>query len=526
MTTYCFVLQEASIAAAFKCPELGCDYVAARPSLLRTHADVKHRTSDISAFMSECHALSRAGKRLTTEDRVRSLMGTFANSASHLQCCISVLKGHLVYAQIEQGAGRTEQEEPPLERRRSRKKALVKLKQAGFRVHCADNQDLSPLAEAYIESLRARDTAADAQVQNQARLFQRYLSWCMDQPDSKTPERCVTSKSYPMMFLEKARQCMAPFTLRNHVFAVSAFLERALVCPILQRFFPPHRSKASLRAALDVWATVRKQTGKAARTDQRLKLSTGELPDFPVTDILTWMVQMRTSGTVKKCLKELAACEDRCLPVSLHPHFEVIVSFCACIMLLHGARLCAALNLTISEVLAATDCQGYAVIRIAKHKTAAAEGAAVLALRANQISVLKDFALLRRRWTSLGDKLLCTVSGSEPNAAKLFKPLNAYLTAKQGKPYSVKFNDMRKVLETNLFLSASGKSTTQGNEHVSRYLCHGPVTASLHYRFKTDQFAVSGSAGVADLVAQLAAIQLAPSLLPDTPNGQYIMCPH
>lgn len=467
-------------------------------------------------------------------------MGPYAASLSHFTVATDVLAGHMVSLDAESDAECIQAVSPkaaeaiPRETphsvspkavapqedlsKLSRRASMERLRKAGFKVTTSES-GMCELARAYLQSEAARDGTSRGQMYNVARLLDRYLSWCASQPEKLSFQKCVLSKIYPIRFWDLAIKCMSPTTVRNHVAAASGFIDRALVCPILQKHFPPKTYKCALREAATVWTDVRRRAGKAARTAQRVRVASGQLPRIPVTEICFWLVEARNSGALSGCLRLLKAKQDGdsgCLPEHLHAPYEFVVCFLASVLLIHGARLCTATSMTLDEVQGATSCQGYSVVRVTDHKTSRSEGAAVLALRPNQIAVFKDMVRLRAQFPSLGNKVLTTVQGGEPNAAKLFEMLNLYLRKERDEDFAIKFNDARKCIESHKFLT---KSHTE-NDHTSRYLCHGKPTADLHYSFKSDQFAVCGSRDVGLVLSQLIAMDISMTHLPKKPDGK------
>ena len=127
---------------------------------------------------------------------------------------------------------------------------------------------------------------------------------------------------------------------------------------------------------------------------------------------------MRKNAPQEESRKSEAICKESaqiyCAPSKPSLDYMTVICAIRIFLLLQGARLGVAVNLTLDQVDRASRCRGFYVIRIDQRKTASSQGPACVALPATQINLLKPFVAIRRKLPFLGSKVITTVTGREP----------------------------------------------------------------------------------------------------------------
>lgn len=474
---------------------------------MKDHAFVKHKikmkSNKMNLFVRKSLDLSKSSWRFTTKSRVLTLMGRFAQRKRLYSMVKSVLKGHLVaikkktahidpFLQIKCDG---QSEDVPDDFSNSRRKVRHGLSEHGFVVNLSEER-LCNLACAYDKLRGASDPAGP-------RLLHRILVWAKARGLSEVG--AFYSTKLAIEFHNEARAVLKPNSVRNHAQTMCNFIGLALTAPTLKSIFPTTK-RSRLKKARDEWQKIKNLNEREGRREQRRKMKCLEFKPVPVSHICEFLKNARESGLINQCFNQI---EDSMLE-NKNEFFQQNVPyyFILCVLALYialtGQRLCAALNLTLSEVFDAVKTEGVVILKIKTHKTSKSMGPARIALKCHQYEDLLRFCKLRREMKTAEDTVLVSPTGKKPS--NLMKPLELFLRKTGHFHQKITFNWFRSTIETSLHLSTL--QTEAASNCIPAQLGHGVQVAKLHYRFHSDSATVSDSRRVENVLAQLVVIDM------------------
>lgn len=273
-----------------------------------------------------------------------------------------------------------------------------------------------------------------------------------------------------------------------------------------------------------------RQQNRRARAETRRRLEADSTHPVPLFEILQYLHRTDDAAEALQELERAALADPAWGETGVPPEHQHLWEEASCavalVLLLHAARLCVALNVTVGEVHAMTAHQGRLVLRVASHKTATSGGRACLALRPRQARLVRRVADVRRYLPEGGldtARLLVAGNASAGKPRHLFRPFLRTLGSRHPARGLV-FNDMRREVESQRFLVGSpGRDDKATAESISTYLCHSGRVAKLHYARRSDAVVVAEARLVECTLSQLLALQLVraspSSFLPGEPIG-------
>lgn len=274
---------------------------------------------------------------------------------------------------------------------------------------------------------------------------------------------------------------------------------------------------------------MQRQQNRRARASTRRRLESTSTHPVPLTEILQYLKSTNDASSALHALEEAARADPAWgqggVPVQHLALWEEVVCAAGLVMLLHAARLCVALNMTVAEVHGMTPHQGRVVLRVATHKTASSGGRACVALRPRQGRLLRRVADLRRYLPGGGlDSARVLVAGNERAGPPrlLLRPFLRSLSRRHPARGLV-FNDVRREVESQRFLLGAGAAEDKVAQSISSYLCHSQRVGRLHYARRTDAVVVAEARQLEELLSQLVAVDMVMAspddFLPPSPEG-------
>lgn len=522
-------MQAERVGSLLKCPELACLYIAGRSAHLRSHGCRKHGLNGdkLSAYMLEAVMLSRAGPRVTTEERIRGLLGPNKHSVSHYESAVRVLEGHMVKlptgSASQPGPGSKPKEHACKISRPERRVTHARLAANGLQV-LASRGSMCTLAHRFVAIQRERVLKiGEAQIFNNARLLDRFVKFGLSRHATWTETQVILSDQLPGQFVGALGKAVEPFSMRNHLTAIGCFIEACLGNPALADLFPPKTCKHQLKRVLPLWSKFKKDADALARRGQRAKIMKGELQPFPLLGVLRVLSEERQG--VAGCLTLLEKSKfpaGSSLPADLNGPYSAVTATLATLLLLQGCRLGTMNNLTVEEVLSSVDFQMHTVFRVAAHKTSALTGPAPFALGRAHGELLRRFAAFKRA-KALPGNVLASPTGSALQASVLFKRVDTLLGIKYGSAFNISPNNFRKFMESHAFPKHC--AATDRTNSLSVYFGHeSKRVVDSHYAYKTDDWVVCQCVRVCHAIAQQASLEVClqeEGFLPDTPLGRF-----
>lgn len=462
----------------------------------------------IDGYMQAAEGLIRRGRRETSYARVLSLMGAEAASPTHRNAVIRVLEGFSITVR-DQPTNSTPSARPaPVHGRSNTSKML---EASGFTTGVRECE-LCDSAKIYIGTQRERRLLKEATILASAKAIHRYISFglkylcTLDEREVLLDANCIAA------FHRRVVDFMAASTMRNHAAGIIDCLKLGLEYPDFLLF--RKCSKKRIRHALKCWQNMKRDYDRRERQEQRRKINSCQ------TDINVEIYEIILAlGTLKsnfdKRMKKLTEMPNgaRFVPKELIDDWKIVNCVVATYLLLQAVRLSTALNITITEVLTATKCQGYYVLRIVTNKTSNTRGAATVALKSSQYVHLKQLAEIRAKM-NMGNSVIVTATGRPANLVldPLSKMINRNLT----------FNHIRVFVESHSHLTENAQ---EKQKTISSYLCHTGEVASKYYRFKADQVVLNESFTVQNVLYQAAALEVVrkQNLLPMSVQGNELL---
>lgn len=473
---------------------------------MKTHAKSKHRigpgTLKMMQYSAQCRQLSKAGKRTTSIQKILGLMGKYARSKSHFKAVRSVLRGHMIELLPRTG------NEPPVQssvevfnRTPEGKRAKTDYLERSMELLPRAENSMSDLVIIYREVEINRKKLAVPGVDANVRMIDRFIRWSEMNTDFVGSVKSILCTERPARFVAGLARAAKPNTVRNHCAALLSFIATASSSPELMVHFKTEpRWRKKLERVADVWAKLKREQNRIARSDQRAKIRSGAFINAPITIILEFLCE------VSRAYKDLIS-DSNTAPLmgfQAPSAFIALQAAVSCIMALHGSRLCTALNMTVGEVLDAVSVNGRYVLRIQRHKTARTSGPAAIALSPGQYRIVKCLASLKLGSEGKSATVLPKLTGRASQI--LFHQVNKFIADRvEGMP-SMTFNLVRKTIHSNEFLIDQGKGSA--SDRISSYLCHGKPVVSLHYAFKSDRAVAADGALVEEVVSTLAVLDL------------------
>ena len=339
-------------------------------------------------------------------------------------------------------------------------------------------------------------TRSPSSTRANAKMIHRYMEWARENGDCTDDVKILCNSEMPMDFAVVMNKTFQPFTVKNHASAMVSLIDLILASREMKDALGlgPHM-KSDLRNAREAWDLIKCKTQRVARAKQRVKTRSGQFQNAPMLAIADFLIE-----NTPKC-DQILLHHDR-PELDSKSDIELVRCVCALFMALHGARLCAVLNLAKKELVDALCFNGRYILRIFKHKSARFHGPCSLALRPHQFRMLQAMS----DFYGKGDKVF-PINESGRACKELFAPFCAFFRKKYNlDPPDMTFNLVRKTIETNAFLEQS--ANIKARDAVSSYLCHGKQVTALHYAFKTEHAVVSEAKHVEEIVTCLVALDL------------------
>ena len=450
-------------------------------------------------------------------------MGRYASSKSHFIVAKRVLQGHLTFIRsskhgydakkivslIHKDFGNPKSNGSPKEQEqvdhapsttplRTRRATISR---AGLMPEITTDELNSP-AKSYLDAYEGDPRLSPGVVRANAKMVHRYSSWaeahCVNLTDSHSG---ILSEHAPAEFMEHLRTIFKPNTLKNHAGAMISFLDAALTVrqvrdnlgatsPAIQR---------RIRRARQVWSQLKNNAEKQAKKQQRVMIRSGQFSNVPMKAFFDFLMenQFKIGNIMELSTNELQPGDVR-----------LVNCYVATILALHGQRLCMALNMTSSQVNGASPLLGanLHIVRVTDHKTRQAFGPAAICLPKSHFDVFK--ALARYRQTIDGPEARLLQAPPGRAAEILFAPLNAFIRRTIKGCSEIRFNQVRKTLET---FSHYDEISAQRDSRslVSNYLLHGTPVTALYYKFRTDAQVAAESTAVKTVLAHLVVLDMA-----------------
>lgn len=457
-------------------------------------------------FSMRCRELSKCGQRRTTKRKVLHLMGEFARSETHYRTVVKVLKGHMFTIAAAAGPEmvKTERESSTAQvapRAGNEKRVHKEQLELALNVPRFSQELICDLAAQYERVETSRGHLSPQGVKSHARMIDRFLRWSEANTEYEGDSRTLLCLDRPAQFVTALARVARPHTVRNYCNALLALIAAVASDSRLQESFrheADHRKK--LERVADVWAGLKRTHERTARREQRVKVRTGKFKNAPIHLILKYLCHVSS-------LHEDIICPPGGLDVmmeSAEPYLHTLNCATACILALHGARLCTALNLAASEVMSALPMNGRFILRVMRHKTAKSSGPAAVALTPGQYRILQCLARLRVQSDGENCNVLPRLAGRACRI--LFQDVNEFISERVAGTDALTFNSVRKTIHSNEFLI--GQNSSQIGESVSNYLCHGKGVATQHYTFRSDKAVLADALNVESIVSTLAVLDL------------------
>ncbi|KAK3924302.1 Phosphomethylpyrimidine synthase [Frankliniella fusca] len=473
---------------------------------MKTHALAKHniklRSARMERYVRQCLRLSQSSWRWTTKARILSLMGIYAQQKGLYKIVKRVLKGHLVGIKkrernvkpCSEDQSEARSETCRTDFKNSRSQVRRGLSEHGFVMNFS-GEKLCLLSRLY-DQLRGKSDPAGPQ------LVHRVLAWAKQRGHSEVS--AFYDPSLARDFHDEAKCILKPNSIRNHAQSMCSLIGHALTSAKLRPIFPITR-RYRLKRARDEWQKIKNLNEREGRKQQRFKMKSTEFSPVPIFHVCQFLHDTRESGKIAQCftLLENAINANGKIDSSHNEAYCLILCILALYLCLTGQRLCAALNLQLSEVFEAVHTEGVAVLKIRTHKTSRSMGPARIALKSHQYEDLLRFCKIRREMKLSEQSVLVTLGGKRPS--NLMKPVDSYLRANCLSDQKITFNWFRSTIETCLHLSSL--QSEAASDCVPAQLGHGVQVAKLHYRFQSDSATVSDSRRVENVLAQLVAFE-------------------
>lgn len=487
---------------------------------MKSHAAAKHRIHPVGSRMARyvrlCQDLSRAGKRRTSKSKVLQLMGSSARSPRTYAVVRRVLAGHMISvptttrekdSDTEPSAAAAHKAGPQPTPKEGRRRALKKDMES-INLPPFSESSMCPSARLYRLIGESRGRMSQQSVRANARMIDRYVTWCQNNTPFEEERVALLCTERPRQFISAMERIVKPNTLRNYSNALLSLLALAGTNAEFIDFFKGvKKGRNRMERASKIWATLKNDSERTARRRQRGVIRGGQFQNAPIKMILQFLCEKMDEYD-----KRIAAVENT-PDLSISPSAVPLDCAVACVLALHGARLCTALNMTISEVNDAVPANGRHVIRIADHKTADTAGPAAVALNRGQYGLVKGLATLRASRAEKGKST--TTSVLPPLAGRacqiLFRQVNEFIAERVEGVCPLTFNTVRKTIHSNEFLISAGadhSGLAAAKRSVTSYLMHGRSVASLHYSYRSAKVVAAEASCVEGVVATLAALDL------------------
>lgn len=490
----------------FQCPL--CPHVGTRLTRMKSHAEARHGIKDgthaMTSYTIKCVKLSKSGWRETSRERVNSCLGKYSRSTSHQNVARKILNGHLIRITPEYDKSNRDLQKTLPTPQRGRALTGHCLKASKLKPSFADGE-LCSLSQAYVKGMASLSNVGRNHILANAKMIHRVVKFGMQELVTFSEGETIMSMKCARAFVDEANVVLRPNSVRNHCAAVLSALSIATLDPSVQRVFEGY-SRQELDRATEDWKKLKTYSDKSSRCEQKLKVMQGNLPNLPLFEICAFfqdLVHVLVPESLRKIRTKLAD-GSRDVPSELRVEWRNVTAFVATLFLLHGQRLCVALELTVDEVHSASFSLGYAVIRIRQHKTAKA-GPAAVAIRMQHYQILEDFAKIRDTMCTGRRQLIISHTGNA--ATHILSLVEDALVAREVTP-TVSHKAMRRVLETNGYLLGQAKTqAAAAQSDVNRYLCHGAAVTNLHYKYRTDAFVVTAAQSVETILTQILVIK-------------------
>jgi len=507
-----------------KCPR--CLKYYSRFFDLRRHAIAMHGVpiEGISIFLREARKLALRRKR------IRLLKKRFPARGARNGTFFSMLHEKAALACNSQGSVKTDREVTSSgfvvrqitrasDTKRLRKRDIA---HSGFQ---SDFKELCPTATCFQIVLERTREASAATARQWAGLFNRFLYYATDNFKDKTHLEALLSVEIANSYVEKYAKFFANQSTINAIVSVIKALT-------LMRYNENFKKAMGLKPGMEVklnrvidhWAHIKRAFVRKSRNSQREMKSKKGIMDwthtFPIMLALEYLAQARQAF-----LKDFDTHRGE---VTVQDTIVALRSTCSLIMLFSGCRQVVALRLTPANLAAATQWDGFFIIRVNSHKTARFYGCAHIILRPFQY---KLFVLLAERVKDT--RSIFGVPETHGTVAEiLFKDFNDYVEERTGRKFVMRFNNARKVAETFSYILQGlpqNRKGTAATDVVTSFLMHTRATRDLYYHSLTDGEILANCRTYQSVFATLAALEMIREkqiYVPGTENGKICNLPY